>query len=99
YSLFSNRELGFINRRSMMLQLHHVLKMWSASLYEGNSVAVAYVDFQKAFDAVPHRHLLHELSKISMLSNGATHDKVLQNRSQCRNHKNIREYKYLVWLV
>nr|VZI32070.1 unnamed protein product [Spirometra erinaceieuropaei] len=33
---------------------------------EGNVVHVAYIDFKKAFDSVPHQRLLHKLSRIGV---------------------------------
>ncbi|ELT89698.1 hypothetical protein CAPTEDRAFT_193690 [Capitella teleta] len=46
---------------------------WSASLDVSNSIAVAYLDFQKAFNTVPHQSLLHKLLKYTLketISNG-----------------------------
>lgn len=52
---------GFLPRRSCATQLIEVLEDWSRALDAGASVEVAYLDFSKAFDSVPHRRLLHKL--------------------------------------
>ena len=68
-NLFSARQFGFINGRSTMLQLLHVMEKWSAELDEGNNITVAYLDFQKAFDTVPHRRLLLKLKTYGIQGN------------------------------
>ena len=59
--LFSNKQYGFISGRSTTLQLLTVLDKWSASLDRGQSVDCIYMDFQKAFDKVPHKRLISKL--------------------------------------
>nr|VZH98147.1 unnamed protein product [Spirometra erinaceieuropaei] len=39
---------------------------WTRAIDEGNVVHVAYIDFKKAFDSVPHQRLLHKLSRIGV---------------------------------
>jgi hypothetical protein len=41
-----------------VLQLLKVLDRWTEILHEGGCIDVAYCDFMKAFDKVPHRRLL-----------------------------------------
>ena len=53
---------GFLPKRSCSSQLMEVMEDWSAALEDGDPVDVAYLDFAKAFDAVPHRRLLSKLS-------------------------------------
>ena len=62
-NLFSNRQYGFISGRSTQLQLLEVLDKWTEALDEGYSIDCVYMDYAKAFDTVPHRRLLHKLSK------------------------------------
>ena len=62
-NLFSNRQYGFISGRSTQLQLLEVLDKWTEALDEGYSIDCVYMDYVKAFDTVPHRRLLHKLSK------------------------------------
>ena len=59
--LFSDKQYGFISGRSSTLQLLKVLDEWTEALDEGNSVDCVYMDFQKAFDTVPHRRLLSKI--------------------------------------
>ena len=59
--LLSNRQYGFVGRRSTALQLLKILDDWSQILDEGGELDVVYTDFMKAFDTVPHRRLLKKL--------------------------------------
>jgi len=59
--LFSNKQFGFINGRSTVLQLLNVLDAWTASLESGGNIDAIYTDFEKAFDKVPHKRLLSKL--------------------------------------
>ena len=52
---------GFLPRRSCATQLLEVLEEWSSAADDGVPVDVAYFDFRKAFDTVPHKRLLHKL--------------------------------------
>ena len=54
-------QFGFLNERSTVTQLLGCLNSWTRSYDRGNSVCVAYLDFAKAFDSVPHAKLLHVL--------------------------------------
>ena len=60
-NLFSDTQFGFISGRSTLLQLLHVMEKWTSYLEDGQDIIVAYLDFQKAFDTVPHRRLLHKI--------------------------------------
>ena len=60
-NLFNNTQYGFISGRST--QLLEVLDKWTEALDEGYSIDCVYMDYAKAFDRVPHRRLLHKLSK------------------------------------
>ena len=59
--LLSKRQYGFINGRSMTLQLLHFLEMCNQLLVQGKVVDTIYFDFKKAFDMVPHKRLLAKL--------------------------------------
>ena len=58
--LFSNKQYGFLSGRSVTLQFLRVLDKWSAALDRRQSVNCIYMDFQKAFDTVPHKRRLAE---------------------------------------
>ena len=62
--LLSNRQFGFLSGRSTVLQLLKVLDNWTELLNEKSrpGIDAIYMDFQKAFDKVPHQRLLHKMS-------------------------------------
>ncbi|MDW0208719.1 MAG: reverse transcriptase family protein, partial [Nitrososphaeraceae archaeon] len=60
-ALFSNCQYGFINGRSVALQLLKIVDDWCSCLDKGHQVDVIYTDFEKAFDKVPHGCLLGKL--------------------------------------
>ena len=64
--LFSPNQYGFITGRSTVLQLLTVLDKWSEALDMGLSVDCIYMDFQKAFDTVPHRRLIGKLKSYNI---------------------------------
>ena len=59
--LFADEQHGFSPGRSCITQLLYVLEEWTEMLDCGKPVDVVYMDFQKAFDSVPHRRLLSKL--------------------------------------
>ena len=61
YSLFSNKQFGFIRGRSAVLQLLTLLDKWTECLEHGGQINVVYTDFEKAFDKVPHSQLIYKL--------------------------------------
>ena len=61
HKLFSKQQFGFINGRSTTLQLLHVLNKWTEIIDNGGNITVAYMDFMKAFDKVPHRRLIAKM--------------------------------------
>ena len=52
--LFSQKQYGFISGRSTVLQLIKILDEWTSEMDKGNYTDVINMDFQKAFDTVPH---------------------------------------------
>ena len=67
--LLSNQQFGFIKGRSAVLQLLKVLDEWSQTLDQGESIDCIYMDFQKAFDTVPHRRLITKLKGYNIHEN------------------------------
>ena len=60
-AFFSNKQYGFINGRSTVLQLLRIMDDWTCQLESGSQIDVTYTDFKKAFDKVPHQRLLRKL--------------------------------------
>lgn len=61
-NLFSSRQFGFIKGRSVSIQLLHIMNEWTQVLDNGGQIDVMYMDFEKAFDKVPHIRLLSKLN-------------------------------------
>ena len=61
HNLFSTKQYGFISGRSTSLQLLEVLDKWTEALDEGLYIDYIYMDFQKAFDTVPHKSLIEKI--------------------------------------
>ena len=64
--LFSKSQYGFISKRSAALQLLNVLELWCNILDEDGVIDDINMDFQKAFDTVPHRRLLGKLESYGL---------------------------------
>jgi hypothetical protein len=59
---FTKKQYGFISGRSTALQLLEVLDKWTDALDLGYSIDCVYMDYQKAFDTVPHKRLHQKLT-------------------------------------
>ena len=57
---------GFLPGRSCATQLLTAMENWMQQLEAGEAVDVAYLDFRKAFDAVPHKLLLQKLHDLGV---------------------------------
>ncbi|BHF77748.1 hypothetical protein SprV_0602085700 [Sparganum proliferum] len=66
HRLLSNAQHRFRRGRSCLTNLLYCLEQWTRAIDEGNVVHVAYIDFKKAFDSVPHQRLLYKLSRIGV---------------------------------
>ena len=60
--ILSNEQFGFLRRRSTVLQLFKVVDKWTEILDKGGVIDVIYCDFQKAFDTVPHKGQIENVS-------------------------------------
>lgn len=82
--LFTPHQHGFISGRSTVTQLLETIEYWSESLDNGIGVDVAYLDFQKAFDSVPHQRLLRKVNSYGIC--GEVYNWIeafLADRKQC----------------
>ena len=59
--ILSERQHGFVNRRSCLTNLLEAIEDWTREMDQGSAVDVIYLDYSKAFDTVPHKRLLHKL--------------------------------------
>ena len=59
--LFSSKQYGFISGRSTVMQLLNVMDIWTKALDDDQQIDIIYMDFQKAFDKVPHQRILIKL--------------------------------------
>ena len=62
--LLSESQFGFCQGRSCVSQLLITLSEWLADLDNNLPVDVAYLDFKKAFDSVPHQRLLKKTRRL-----------------------------------
>ena len=53
---------GFIRKKSCFINLLSVLEDWTSAVDQGYGVDIAYLDFSKAFDSVPHLRLIQKLA-------------------------------------
>ena len=60
-NLLTRKQHGFISGRSTVTQLLSYLDKCAHSIANGKVVDAIYLDFEKAFDTVPHRRLLEKL--------------------------------------
>ena len=67
-SLLSTRQFDFLGGRSTILQLLTFLDKCVDAISRGNVTDVVYLDFQKAFDTVPHKRLMVKLQTYGISS-------------------------------
>ena len=67
--LYSDCQHGFRKGRSCVTQLLEVMDDFTRLLDDGNAIDVLYLDFQKAFDTVPHKRLLYKLKSYGISGN------------------------------
>ena len=59
--LLSSEQFGFVSGRNTITQLLVTINDWMSDLDNNIPVDACYMDFRKAFDAVPHQRLLSKL--------------------------------------
>ena len=67
--MLSPHQFGFVPGRSTTSQLLVTIKDWQKNLDEGIPTDIAYMDFKKAFDSVPHQRLIFKLSQYGITGN------------------------------
>ena len=60
-NLFTKHQHGFRASYSCVMQLIDVCDKWTEELDNNYSTDVIYLDFQKAFDSVPHKRMITKL--------------------------------------
>ena len=60
---------GFTPKKSTVTNLIEALNIWTEALSHGLPVDIIYLDFQKAFDTVPHERLLNQLQRYGISGN------------------------------
>ena len=80
----SNCQHGFRQQRSCLSNLIMNLEEITSMIDNGHSVDQIYLDFQKAFDKVPHQRLIYKLEKAGLSGNLlAWIESFLSHRQQC----------------
>ena len=67
--LFTKHQHGFRKGYPCVTQFIDVCEKWTEELDNKNSVDVIYLDFQKAFDKVPHKRLITKLKGYGIQGN------------------------------
>ena len=67
--LLSKHQFGFCQGRSCVSQLLITINDWLMDIDNNIPVDVAYLDFRKAFDSVPHQRLLEKLKGYGITGN------------------------------
>ena len=60
---------GFTPKKSTVTNLIEALNIWSEALSHGLPVDIIYLDYEKAFDKVPHERLLSQLYRFGIRGN------------------------------
>ena len=84
YNNLNNKyQHGFTPKKSTITNLIEALNIWTEALSHGLPVDIIYLDFQKAFDTVPHERLLNQLKNFGISGNVHSWIKnYLHNRTQ-----------------
>ena len=69
HKLINTSQHGFLKARSCLTNLLCFLEEITKWVDDGSPVDVVYLDFQKAFDKVPHQRLLLKLKAHDIISN------------------------------
>ena len=61
HKLISNAQHGFVSHKACVTNLLEALDIMTEAMNNGYPVDIIFTDFDKAFDKVPHKRLLHQL--------------------------------------
>jgi hypothetical protein len=92
--LISDKQHGFMPGRSCLTQLLDALSNWLESADEYKSTDVIYLDFQKAFDSVPHVRLLNKLRAYGV---GGSLLKWIESFLTGRKQRVVLNHKHSSW--
>ena len=65
----SEKQHGFSKGKSCLTNLLETFEEITGNLDRGNGVDIVFLDYQKAFESVPHRRLLSKLSSYGIGGN------------------------------
>jgi len=60
-NLFSKHQHGFTKNRSCLTNLLETIEEWTEAIENGYGLDILFLDYQKAFDTVPHHRLMEKL--------------------------------------
>ena len=84
HNLISKQQHGFLKNHSTSTNLLSSLNDWTLSMHKHRSTVIAYMDFQRAFDAISHIKLIYKSSHYGIKGNLLFWiQSFLTNRSQC----------------
>jgi len=69
HNIINKEQHGFLAGKWTITNLLDCLNDWTLSAVNKQSVAVAYIDFAKAFDSVSHNKLCHKLQAYGISGN------------------------------
>ena len=69
YGLIRDSQHGFRRSRSCLTNLLEFMEDVTCAVDKGNAVDIIFLDFQKAFDKVPHKRLLLKLESLGIVGN------------------------------
>ena len=86
-----------LQRKSTTGALALAVDQWHRQLEECNDICTVFFDYQKAFDTVPHCHLLFQLETLGV--NTCNQEKVPRYQQSIYNQQNVPRYQQSVQLA
>lgn len=68
-NLFTVHQHGFTSRKSCLTNLLETFEDWTSALDNGYNIDTIFLDYQKAFDTVPHKRLVCKLKAYGIQGN------------------------------